>query len=281
MAGNQVSTLKDFNQFISNDKTQEYLQSVLGNKKSSFVNNAVALVSNVKGLQKCDPQTTMFAAIKATALDLPLDNNLGFAYVIPYGNQAQFQMGYKGFIQLAMRSGQFERINVTDVREGELGKRDRLSGDIEYNWIDDESEREKAEIIGYVAYFKLKNGFEKQVYMSAEETRGHGKKYSKTFNNGQWKDNFDGMSRKTVLKQLLSKYAPLSVEMAEAVKADQAIITEEGEYIYADKVVAEVSAEEQAAQTAKANELLGVSEAPVQEPETEEYIPEFLIDEEK
>lgn len=183
----------------------------------------------------------MYSAIKATSLGLPLDNNLGFAYVLPYRNnktntqEAQFQLGYKGFIQLAMRSGQFKTINATDVREGEIQNIDRLTGEIEFNWIQD-SEREKSKVVGYVAYMKLNNGFEKSLYMSVEDLKKHGQKYSKSYNKSfsNWKQMFEAMAIKTVIKLLLSKYAPLSIQMQEAVKYDQAIIKGEDKIEYTD-----------------------------------------------
>ena len=231
-----MADLKVFNQTITNVKTQEYLQSVLGEKKQAFVSNLTALVSNDKALQVCEPTTLMFAALKATALDLPLDNNLGFAYVIPYKNtragitEAQFQCGYKGIVQLAIRSGQFKTINVTDVREGELKGRDRMTGEVQVEWITDGNERAKAKIVGYVGYFKLLSGYEKTTYWSVEELEQHGVKYSQTYRKGYgvWKDNFDSMCRKTVLKLMLNKGdAPMSVEMQQAVKYDQSVILDE------------------------------------------------------
>ena len=226
-----MSDLRKFNADLTNEKTQAYLSSVLGAKKSSFVNNLVALVSNNVKLQECEPTTLMFAAMKATALDLPLDPNLGYAYVIPFKDNragttlAQFQIGSKGFIQLAMRSSQFKTINVSDVREGEIKTVDRLSGEISFDW---KEERENLPVIGYVAFMKLLNGFEKSLYMTSSEIATHGKKYSKTYTFGVWQDNFGAMAEKTVLKRLMSKYAPLSVEMQQAVMSDQAVLTEKG-----------------------------------------------------
>ncbi len=231
-----MSDLKVFNQTITNTKTQAYLQSVLGEKKQSFVNNLTALVSNDKNLQCCEPTTLMFAALKATALDLPLDNNLGFAYVIPYKNtragitEAQFQCGYKGITQLAIRSGQFRTINVTDVREGELKGRNRLTGEVSVEWITDDEARAKARVIGYMGYFRLVSGYEKTTYWSVAELEQHGVKYSQTYRKGYgvWKDNFDSMCRKTVIKLMLNKGdAPMSVEMQQAIKYDQSVILDE------------------------------------------------------
>lgn len=239
-----MADLKLFNQTITNVKTQEYLASVLGENKQAFINNMTALVSNDKALQVCEPTTLMFAGLKATALGLPLDNNLGFAYVLPYRNtkenktEAQLQLGYKAIVQLAIRSKQFETINVTDVREGELKKRNRMTGEIEMEWIEDDATRSKLPIIGYIGYFKLLSGYSKTTYWSVEELKQHGAKYSQTFKKGYgvWKDNFDAMCKKTVLKLMLNKGdAPMSVEIQQAIKYDQSvIIDEQGNHRYAD-----------------------------------------------
>lgn len=231
-----ASNLKLFNQAITAEKTQAYLQSILHERKGEFVNNVTALVSNNKMLQECEPMTLMFAALKATALDLPLDPNLGFAHIIPYKNnkdgivEAQFQMGYKGIAQLAIRSGQFKTINVTDVREGELKGRDRRTGYVTIEWIEDEKKRNDAKVIGYLGYFKLLNGYEKESYWSLEELNKHGVQYSQTYKKGYgvWKDNFDAMAKKTVLKLMLNKGdAPMSVQMQQAIKYDQSVIIDE------------------------------------------------------
>ena len=242
----QANTLKGFNKTLADQRTQDYLQQVLSAKKSSFVNNITALVANSTGLQACDPLTIIYAGIKATALDLPLDQNLGFAYVIPYADSktgkvdAQFQLGYKGYIQLAIRSGQFQAINVTEVREGELQDFDLLTGETRFTA---KPNRETLPVIGYVAYFRLTNGFSKCLYMTCDEVEAHAIRYSKAYNNdkrnrkrgSKWTTDFDAMAKKTVLKLLLSKYAPLSVEMQNAIKSDQAVIDERGEAHYIDR----------------------------------------------
>ena len=233
----ELSPLQLFNRCITNSSTQEYLQQVLGEKKSSFVNNITALVANDSKLQECKPMSLIYAGIKATALDLPLDQNLGFAYVIPYklktGTEAQFQMGYKGFIQLAIRSGQFRAINVTDVRDGELIDEDMITGEIKFKRA---KNRESLPVVGYVAFFALLNGFSKMSYMTLDEVKAHAKRYSQTYSSSKdwvkasskWTTDFDAMAKKTVLKLLLNRYAPLSVEMRSAVTADQAVINADG-----------------------------------------------------
>ena len=237
----EIAPLKQFNSFITNPRTQDYLATVLADKKASFVNNITALVSNNATLQACVPETLMFASLKATALDLPLDQNLGFAYVLPYKDTkagktfAQFQMGYKGFVQLALRSGQFKTLNATDVREGELVDENFVTGELTFRKAEN---REALPVIGYVAYFKLLNGFEKYLYMSVAEMKAHALRFSQTLKRGYglWADAdmFGSMARKTVLKLLLSKYAPLSVEMQSAINADQAVLKNEETYDYVD-----------------------------------------------
>jgi recombination protein RecT len=279
-----TSSLKRFNSAIINPQMQEYLTTVLGNKKEQFVNNMMAVVGNDPKLQGCTPQSLIYAAVKATALDLPLDPNLGFAYLIPYNNtkkfketqmiaktekdtpqpvevevtmtlkEAQFQLGYRGFYQLAIRTGLFSTINVTDIRDGELGRKNLISGEIALNEIPN---REEKPIVGYLSFFALKNGFSKMFYMSVEELKKHAETFSQTYSskssytksNSKWTTDFDAMARKTVLKLLLSKYAPLSVEMRgveqlkEAIRSDQAVIDEQGNPDYVDAVPAEERAE--------------------------------------
>lgn len=249
-----MSDLKIFNQTIQAPATQKYIADVLGEKKNSFCSNLTSLVANNKNLQACEPVTLLYAGIKATALNLPLDSNLGFAYVIPYTNrrsgksEAQFQIGWRGIVQLAIRSGQFKTINVTDVREGELKELDLLSGAMRF---EANPNRDALPIIGYVAYFELVNGFSKSLYMTSSQIETHAVKYSQTYSSrdarvkaeSKWTTEFDLMAKKTVLKLLLSRYAPLSVEMQQAVKYDQSVIRDEsGNPDYVDNEVEDVEA---------------------------------------
>lgn len=251
-----MSNLQLFNQTITNTKTQDYLASVLGEKKGQFVSNLTSLVANDKNLQECEPITTMYAAMIATSLDLPLNRNLGFAYVIPYKNnkegktEAQFQIGYKGLLQLAIRSGQFSTINVTDIREGEIETFDLLTGEIKFTA---KPNREQLPIIGYASFFRLNNGFAKTLYMTKSEVEAHGLRYSQTFSSkndyvrksSKWTTDFDAMARKTVLKLLLSRYAPLSVEMQKAVTSDQAVFRNDTDTpTYIDNEIQDTTAEE-------------------------------------
>lgn len=250
-----VTGLQRFNRAITNPEMQKYLGSVLSEKKSSFVNNIVALVANSASLQECEPNSVIFAGVKATALDLPLDPNLGFAYVIPFRNnkagktEAQFQIGYKGFVQLAIRSGQFRTINVRGVRDGELVGEDFISGEMRFT-ARREPMTEGEKYVGYLAFFELTNGFRKMDYWTAEQIETHAKRYSQTYSSrhdyiqksSKWTTDFDAMAKKTVLKLLLSKYAPLSVEMQQAIVSDQSILGGDNSVRYADNETGVVDA---------------------------------------
>jgi recombination protein RecT len=241
--------LQLFNRTITDPSTQKYLQDVLGERKGSFVNNLTALVANNASLQECQPLTVMFAALKATALNLPLENSLGFAYCIPYKDNksgttvAQFQLGYKGLTQLALRSGLFAIIpNATDVKEGELKSRNRLTGECKFEFIENDEERAKAKTIGFASYFRLMNGAESTFYMSVEEMEKHALRYSQTYRSkneyvkksSKWTTDFVDMAKKTVIKLNLSRNAPLSVEMQDAIRADQSVMHEANKYEYVD-----------------------------------------------
>ena len=222
---------------FSQDNVKQRFQELLGKNASQFITSVLQITQSNDLLSKADPFSIYGAAATAATLNLPLNNNLGFAYIVPYNVKqkngsykvlAQFQIGAKGFKQLALRSGQFTKLNETDVREGEIVHYDRMAGDISFKWIESHAERSKAKVVGYVSYFKLINGFEQTFYMTVEELEAHGRKYSQTFRKGMglWKDDFDSMCRKTVNKLNLSKNAPLSIEMQTAIKADQAVVTD-------------------------------------------------------
>jgi len=235
-----VQTLTVKNLF-GKDEVRQKFQEMLGKRAPSFITSVLQIVASNSLLAKADPHSVYHSAAVAATLDLPLNNNLGFAYIVPYNQKfkddagnwqskqvAQFQLGYKGFKQLALRSGQFKGMNATDVREGEMKERNRLTGYIRFDWVQDEIERNKLPIIGYVSHFELLNGYSQTLYMSMTDLQKHGKKYSQTFKNdkGLWKDDFDSMALKTVTKLNLSKNAPLSVDMQKAITFDQAIVND-------------------------------------------------------
>ena len=219
------ATLKSM---INDERTKNKFKEMLGNKAAGFLTSLMNTTNGNVQLQQADPNSILKAGAIAATLDLPIDPNLGFAYIVPYNNkgknEAQFQMGYKGFVQLAIRTGQYKRINVTELYEGQFESYDPITDELKYN-LDN---RLSDEITHYVAYFQTINGFEKYNVMSKEEIENHAKKFSKTYSykGSSWQTNFNTMAKKTVLKLLLSKFGILSIEMQTAQKADQAVIRE-------------------------------------------------------
>lgn len=205
--------------------------------------SVLQIVNSNELLAKCEPISIYNVACVAASLDLPLNNNLGYAYIIPYKQKyvakevnnkgvavdvwkekyvAQFQIGYKGLVQLAHRTNQYKGCSVTEIYEGQLIASNPLKGNT-YDF----SKRISDTIIGFAAYFSLNSGFEKDIYVPIDEVIKHGKRYSKSFDSGLWKTDLVKMGCKTVLKLLLSKYGPLSIEMQKAVKFDQAVVNDE------------------------------------------------------
>jgi recombination protein RecT len=290
MENTNLVTKPNPRQLFERPEVQERFKNILGKKSAGFIVSVINCINSNDMLQHAEQNSILFAAANAATLDLPVNQNLGFAYIVPYRDHktgvvsAQFQMGYKGFIQLAQRSGQFKTINAMDVRDGEIVAHDRLTGEITFQWIENQQDREKAPVIGYVGYFKMLNGFEKTLFMGIDELKRHGKKYSQSFKKGYglWEDNFDAMAIKTVLKLLLSKYAPLSIEMQRAVISDQAILSDwEGQSIqYTDNEVPVVSLEEQSRmkEEERVRSFIEAATESVQLLECEEYISSLPID---
>lgn len=227
---NELTTVKSL---LAADNVKAKFTEILKDRAAGFTANLAIMVNNSAALSKLQPMSVISAAVVSASLDLPLDPNLGFAAIVPYGDKAQFQIMYKGLIQLAMRSGQYKTIGVTEIFEGELISENRLTGAYEFDF----SAKKSDKIIGFAAYFSLINGFEKTVYWPIEQVEGHGKRFSQTYKKGYglWKDDFVSMGKKTVLKNLISKWGILSIEMQRAVKFDQGVVTntetEEIEYV--------------------------------------------------
>lgn len=200
-------------------------EEMLGKKAAGFISSIIAVTNSNNYLMQANPSTVIGAAAQAAMLDLPINQSLGFAYIVPYKGEAQFQLGYKGYIQLAQRSGQYADIGAKTVYEGELEYENRLLDKFRFG------ERTSDKVIGYLAYFRLTNGFEKMLYMTLDEMQAHAKKYSKNYKGGTAKwgiADFDVMAEKTVLKRLLSKYGPLSIEsiqMSQALANDGGVIS--------------------------------------------------------
>lgn len=237
---NAANHSKDIKSMLADINIKKRFEDVLGKNAPAFMSSLISVAngnSQLKEISLKNPMSIVSAGAIAAALNLPVDPNLGFAYIVPYGTSATFQMGYKGFIQLAMRTGQYRTINAAEVYEGEIKGINRFTGDIEFG------EKQSDNIVGYIAYFKLINGFDKYLYMTKEEVEQHGRKYSKSFNNanGRWKLDFHAMAIKTVIKRLLSKYGILSIEMqgglGTALVADNAIVKDDGSYDYPDGAI--------------------------------------------
>lgn len=238
-------TVKDF---FNKEGVKKKFEELLGKRSTGFVTSVMQVVSGNNYLASASPESVYGAAAMAAALDLPINNSLGFAWIVPYNTSiqengkwvkkvlAQFQLGWKGFVQLAQRSGQYTRINVCEVYENQFVSYNQLTEELNANF----GVSGTGSVVGYVAYFRLINGFEKTVYWTAEKVRAHAKRYSQSYEKKgtPWEDNFDEMAKKTVLKNTLSKWGILSIEMQQAVVYDQGAgewsDTEEGEIIYPD-----------------------------------------------
>lgn len=211
---------------LAAQSVQEQFQSVLKENAGAFVASIIDLYNTDRTLQMCEPKNVVMEALKAASLKLPINKQLGFAWIVPYrdGRTGQyiptFQLGYKGYIQLCMRTGAYRYINADVVYEGELVKHDKLTGEIEI----DPTKRTSDKKIGYFAFIETLNGFRKTLYMTVEEVTKHAQQYSKSFGHASsvWATDFDAMALKTCLRLLLSKYGVMSVEMQRAYIEDSA-----------------------------------------------------------
>lgn len=211
---------------LAADSIQKRFNDMLGKKSAGFLTSVMNVVQNNALLQKADANSIILAAGQAAALDLPINPNLGFAAIIPFNDTksgkcvATFQIQRDGWVDLCLRTGQFIYLANEAVYEGELVYKNRFTGE----YVFDEEKRKSDKVIGYMAAFKLTNGFQKTVYWTVDEIKAHALRYSQTYkkNFGLWKDNFDAMAKKTVLKHLLKKYAPKSITLVTALESDQA-----------------------------------------------------------
>jgi recombination protein RecT len=198
---------------------REKADSILGDGAPQFLSSVLTLANSDPKISALDPVKLYNTCLMAAALKLPVNSNLGHAYVVPYKGEPQLQIGWKGFVQLAQRSGQFKTIGVRAVHENEIGGIDSMTGEIVFDF----KLEKQGKVVGYMAYFELLNGFKKNLYMTIKELESHAGKYSQTYKRkfGVWVDNFDAMAQKTVIKLLLNKFAPLSIEMQKAIEIDQ------------------------------------------------------------
>lgn len=236
-----------FSAFLAQDAMKKKINEMVGGEKGQqFVTSIISAVSTNPQLAECDNASIVSAALLGQALNLSPSPQLGQYYMVPFNDNkrgckvAQFQIGYKGYIQLAIRSGQYKKLNVLAIKEGELKKYDPLNEEIEVELIENEEEREKATTIGYYAMFEYLNGFRKTIYWSKEKMEAHALKYSMGYRAKKgytfWEKDFDGMAYKTMLRQLISKWGIMSVDltMQKALESDMAVINDNGTYDYID-----------------------------------------------
>lgn len=243
-----------FTAHLSNDAVKRQINEVVGGQNGQrFIASIVSAVNNNPALQECSNNSILSAALLGESLNLSPSPQLGHYYIVPFNDKAkgkvgQFLLGYKGIIQLAIRSGQYKKLNVVAIKEGELVRYDPLNEEIEVNLIEDEAVREQTPTAGYYAFFEYTNGFKKALYWSKEKMEAHAKKYSqgyaKDLENGTnwtfWSRDFDSMAYKTMLRQLISKWGILSIEMQTAIDSDMAVINEDGSKDYVEMEEAEI-----------------------------------------
>lgn len=244
---NQLTTNKPkFSIAIQSDMYKNLINQTLGDKDRAtrFIASISSAVATNQALQECDAGTILSGALLGESLNLSPSPQLGQYYLVPFNDSkkgykvAQFQLGYKGYIQLAIRSGQYKKLNVLAIKKGELVRYDPLNEEIEVNLIDDEEERENAETVGYYAMFEYTNGFRKSMYWSKAKMEKHALKYSSGYKAKKgytyWEKDFDGMAYKTMLRQLISKWGIMSIDMQQAVEKDMTTINTDGTYEYVD-----------------------------------------------
>lgn len=266
---NKVSKIESLKSILKAPSVQEQFNNALKENAGSFVASIIDLYGTDNKLQQCEPKSVVMEALKAAVLKLPINRSLGFAYIIPYNKSVknpdgswtkmpvpQFIPGYRAYIQMAMRTGQYKFINADLVYEGEIREVNKLTGEIDFR-----GEKKSDKVVGYFAYIELLNGFSKTLYMTKEKVQAHAKKYSKTFDtkDSVWVTNFDEMALKTVLRNLLSHYGFLSVEMMTAFDND----------VQAESVETNENSKEIGIEDAEV-----VSSDPVKEPETAEQVVE-------
>lgn len=264
------------NSLLDSDGYRKRFDEILGKRAPQFVSSIVSLVNADNSLQEAfmnAPVTIIQSALKAATFDLPIDKSLGYAYIVPFRSkgkmEAQFIMGYKGMLQLALRTGVYKVINVTDVKEGELKHFNRLTEEIDVEFIEDEELRETMPAVGWIGYFRMVNGTEKTIYMSRAQVEAHELKHRKGNYMGQgWQRDFDAMARKTVLRRLIGTWGLMSIDYQKAdmatVQAAEAIakgqyddedVIPDVDYTVSDEdaaIVAQLDAEAAAQQEAEA-----------------------------
>lgn len=254
--------------YLTQEAVKNQISNIVGGRSQRFISAIVSAVNTNPQLQECTNQSIVSGALLGESLNLSPSPQLGQYYLVPFndrnkGKVAQFQLGYKGYIQLAIRSGQYKKLNVLAIKKGELVKFDPLNEDIEVNLMQNEEERENAETVGYYAMFEYTNGFRKAIYWSKAKMETHAMRYSMGYRAKKgytfWEKDFDAMAYKTMLRQLISKWGIMSVDMVNAFENDMAVLNEDGSKFYID--------------TDETEEVVEVTEEPITEDQTEEIDP--------
>lgn len=291
VAKNQTKStgIKGFNNLINSDLMRTKIHQMVGATDSQeFITSITSAVNTNPALAECDPQTIISAALLGQSLHLKPSPQLGYFYMVPFNNRkkgtkdAQFQLGYKGLLQLAIRTSEYIDIDAIEIKEGEYKGRDKFTGRPKFEFVEDDDIRENLPVVGYMAYFEMKNGYIKRLYWSKTKMENHADTYSMAFDlekyhdlqegkipqNEQWKyssfwyKNFDEMAKKTMLRQLLSKHGLLSTEMQKAVESDQAVITKDlqPEYVDNENVIDNAAVEKEQTQSIEENSAPTVEE---------------------
>ena len=291
VAKNQTKStgIKVFNNLINSDLMRTKIHQMVGATDSQeFITSITSAVNTNPALAECDPQTIISAALLWQSLHLKPSPQLGYFYMVPFNNrkkgtkEAQFQLGYKGLLQLAIRTSEYIDIDAIEIKEGEYKGRDKFTGRPKFEFVEDDDIRENLPVVGYMAYFEMKNGYIKRLYWSKTKMENHADTYSMAFDlekyhdlqegkipqSEQWKyssfwyKNFDEMAKKTMLRQLLSKHGLLSTEMQKAVESDQAVITKDlqPEYVENENVIDNAAIEKEQTQAIEENSAPTIEE---------------------
>jgi recombination protein RecT len=220
----QLSTISRIKSLFETDAINKRFAETLGENAGLFKSSILSAVNANNSLQEAEPMSIIASALIAASLKLPITPSLGLAHIVPYKGVATFQMGWKGFVQLGLRSGQYKTMNATVVYEGQLVKNDQFTGEVEF-----QQTKTSDTVVGYLFYFRLMNGFEKYTYWTKQQCEEHAKKYSAAYRKkyGPWVDDFNSMALKTVVKMGLSKWGVLSIDMQKAYEVDESF---EGDY---------------------------------------------------
>lgn len=269
MAQNNLVKLRET---LKAPSVEAKFKEMLGKRAPQFMTSITTLVSNSTLLQKADVNSIIMGAAAAASMDLPINPNLGYAALVPYNSKdgcfAQLQIMWKGLVELFLRSGQCKSIICETVYDGQLVKKNKFTGE----YVFDEDAKKSDKIVGFMSYFKLLNGFEKTEYMTVEEVKAHAQKFSQTYRSGRgvWKEQFESMAKKTLVKQLLSKWAPKSIEMNQAIMFDQGVVRGDvTDMENADVVYADNAKNETVSDTTDFQEAEVVEEVPAPHPASE------------